>query len=151
MNTDENSAEIVKEKPQIYFTKLKFNDDTELSLEKNSIVVFTGANNSGKSQVLRDIEICVDDSNHTRMVVVKSNERNYCGEIDEEKFLEENFKVNKQGMYQLLESGNAFDTSSLKKCWSNHTLHNSLHRIFFVQVFHFSLIYKLGVFLLDCF
>lgn len=130
MNTYENSAEIVKEKPQIYFTKLKFNDDTELSLEKNSIVVFTGANNNGKSQVLRDIEICVDDSNHTRMVVVKSNERNYCGEIDEEKFLEENFKVNKQGMYQLLESGNAFDTSSLKKCWSNHTLHNSLHRIF---------------------
>lgn len=32
MNIDENSAEIAKEKPQIYFTKLKFNDDTELSL-----------------------------------------------------------------------------------------------------------------------
>ena len=50
MNTDENSAEIVKEKPHIYFTKLKFNDDTELLLEKNSIIVFTGANNCGKSQ-----------------------------------------------------------------------------------------------------
>ena len=95
MNTDENSAEIVKEKPQIYFTKLKFNDDTELPLEKNSIVVFTGANNCGKSQVLKDIEICVDDSNHIRMVVVKSNECNYCGAIDEEKFLDEHFKVNK--------------------------------------------------------
>ena len=33
-------------------------------------------------------------------------------------------------MYQLLESGNAFDTGSLKNCWSNHKLYNSLHKIF---------------------
>ena len=55
MNTDENGKEVVKEKPQIYFKSIRFNDDTELMLEKNSIVVFTGANNSGKSQVLKDI------------------------------------------------------------------------------------------------
>ena len=130
MNTDENSAEIAKEKPQIYFTKLKFNDDTELPLEKNSIIVFTGANNSGKSQVLKDIEICVDDSNHTQMIVVKEGERNYCGAIDEETFLGEHFKTDKQGMYQLLETGSAFNTNALKNYWENHTLHNSLHKIF---------------------
>lgn len=130
MGTDANIIEIVKEKPQIYFKKLKFNDDTELSLEKNSIVVFTGANNSGKSQVLRDIEICVDDSNHTHKIVVKEAECDYCGAIDEETFLGEHFKVNKQGMYQLVESGNAFDANALKNFWTNHTLHNSLHKIF---------------------
>ena len=36
--------------------KLKFNDGTVLSLNENSIVVFVGANNSGKSQVLKDVE-----------------------------------------------------------------------------------------------
>lgn len=130
MTTDEISLSVTGEKPQIYFKRLKFNDGTELALEKNSIVVFTGANNSGKSQVLKDIEICVDDSNHSRMVVVKEAERDYCGTIVDETFLGEHFIVNKQGMYQLLESGNAFDTNSLKSFWENHTLYNSLHRIF---------------------
>lgn len=130
MRTDEISLSVTGEKPQIYFKRLKFNDGTELALEKNSIVVFTGANNSGKSQVLKDIEICVDDSNHSRMVVVKEAERDYCGTIVDETFLGEHFMVNKQGMYQLLESGNAFDTNSLKSFWENHTLYNSLHRIF---------------------
>ena len=64
MNTDENGKEVVKEKPQIYFKNIRFNDDTELMLEKNSIVVFTGANNSGKSQVLKDIESSLDCTNH---------------------------------------------------------------------------------------
>ena len=48
-----SNTDIVTEgRPQIYFKKIKFNDETELTLERNSIVVFTGANNSGKSQVL---------------------------------------------------------------------------------------------------
>ncbi len=130
MTTDEISLSVTGEKPQIYFKRLKFNDGTELALEKNSIVVFTGANNSGKSQVLKDIEICVDDSNHSRMVVVKEAERDYCGTIVDETFLGEHFIVNKQGMYQLLESGDAFDTNSLKSFWENHTLYNGLQRIF---------------------
>ena len=35
--------------------KLKFNDGTELDVSSNDIVVFVGANNSGKSQSLKDI------------------------------------------------------------------------------------------------
>lgn len=130
MRTDAISPAVTGEKPQIYLKRLNFNDETELTLEKKSIVVFTGANNSGKSQVLKDIEICVDDSNHSRMVVVKEAERDYCGTIVDETFLGEHFRVNKQGMYQLLESGSAFDTNSLKSYWENRTLYNSLHRIF---------------------
>lgn len=130
MDTDENSKEVVKEKPQIYFKNIRFNDDTELILEKNSIVVFTGANNSGKSQVLKDIEVCVDDSNYTQTIVVKESERSYCGAIDEKIFLEEHFTINKQGMYQSLASGAFFETGTLKNLWTNHTLYNSLHKLF---------------------
>lgn len=130
MGTSEISPAVTDEKPHIYFKSIKFNDDTELILEKNSIVVFTGANNSGKSQVLKDIEICMDASNHTHTVVVKEMEHDYCGTIDEKSFIEEHFTVNKQGMYQALASGSTFDTQTLRSWWSNHTLHNSLHKLF---------------------
>ena len=45
------------EKPQIFLKSITFNDNTRIDLERNSIIVFTGANNSGKSQTLKDIEI----------------------------------------------------------------------------------------------
>lgn len=35
MTTDEISLSVTGEKPQIYFKRLKFNDGTELALEKN--------------------------------------------------------------------------------------------------------------------
>lgn len=49
-----NSEVKRNEKPQIFFKSVTFNDGTELSLDHNSIVVFTGANNSGKSQNKRE-------------------------------------------------------------------------------------------------
>lgn len=71
-NTDGNPIEILifkkvykkmieaeqtsRQKPEIHINSITFNDGTTLSLESNSIVVFTGANNCGKSQVLKDIE-----------------------------------------------------------------------------------------------
>ncbi|WP_207636218.1 P-loop NTPase family protein [Proteocatella sphenisci] len=48
--------QIPYQKPEIHINSITFNDGTTLSLESNSIVVFTGANNCGKSQVLKDIE-----------------------------------------------------------------------------------------------
>ncbi len=86
MSTDEKDKEVMKEKPQICFKKIKFNDNTELLLEKNSIVVFTGANNSGKSRVLKDIESSLDCTNHIEKVVVKTSESDYCREIGEKSF-----------------------------------------------------------------
>lgn len=130
MDTDENSTEIMKEKPEIYFKRITFNDDTELILDKNSIVVFTGANNSGKSQVLKDIESSLDCSNHTTMIVVKDSECAYYGEINETTFFTEHFQRDENGNYRLLESGYVFETSSLEAFWKNHTLHNSLYRVF---------------------
>ena len=130
MNTDENGKEVVKEKLQIYFKSIRFNDDTELMLEKNSIVVFTGANNSGKSQVLKDIESSLDCTNHIEKVVVKSSESDYCGEIGEKSFLAEHFYKDVDGYYRSLESGIPFETSSLEHFWNERTLYNSLHKVF---------------------
>lgn len=130
MSTDEKDKEFAEEKPQIYFKNIKFNDDTELMLEKNSIVVFTGANNSGKSQVLKDIESSLDCENHTEKVVVKTSESDYCGKIGEKTFFAEHFYKDADGNYRSLESGFSFDTSSLERFWKNRTLYNSLHRVF---------------------
>lgn len=41
--------------PSVFIKNITVNDQTLLPLTNNSIVVFTGANNTGKSQVLRDI------------------------------------------------------------------------------------------------
>ena len=48
-------------KPQLFVKSLTFNGGTSLNLTPNSIVVFTGANNSGKSQVLKDLERFPDE------------------------------------------------------------------------------------------
>lgn len=130
MSIGEKDREVVKEKPQIYFKNIKFNDDTKLQLEKNSIVVFTGANNSGKSQVLKDIESSLDCTNHIEKIVVKTSEIDYCGEIDEKSFFEEHFYKDTDGNYRTLESGFSFDTSSLENFWKGRTLYNSLHKVF---------------------
>lgn len=41
--------------PRLFISKLIFNDGSEMILGKSDVVIFTGANNVGKSQVLRDI------------------------------------------------------------------------------------------------
>ena len=44
-----------KERAGGYISKIVFNNDEELEINKNDIVVFVGPNNVGKSQALRDI------------------------------------------------------------------------------------------------
>lgn len=117
------------EKPQVFLKSITFNDDTQLSIKHNSIIVFTGANNSGKSQVLKDVEYCLDRSNHTSPIVIKNFECEYCGTIDET-FLDERFYKNKNGTYQPYELEYGFEKNSLQQCWENHTLRNDLHKLF---------------------
>lgn len=82
MNIELESTEVIAaQKPRVFLKGITFNDGTPLPLEHNSIVVFTGANNSGKSQVLKDAEHCLDKSNETPTVVIKSTEYDYCGTI----------------------------------------------------------------------
>lgn len=44
------------EETKIYIEQITFNDGSSFSFDNSDIVVFTGPNNSGKSQVLRDIK-----------------------------------------------------------------------------------------------
>lgn len=131
MSIELDGAKInTKGSPQVFFRSLTFNDGTTLLLEHNSIIVFTGANNSGKSQVLKDAECCLDKSNQTATIVIKSFECDYHGAINERTFLEERFFLNSQGQYQLLESGSSFGTNTLQQYWSDHTLYSGLHKLF---------------------
>ncbi len=118
------------QKPQVFLESITFNDDTSLFLEQNSIVVFTGANNSGKSQVLKDIERDLDASHQAPAIVIKSTKYSYHGKIDEEDFLNKRFFLNQQGNYQLYDSGSAFEKTTLQQWWQNRTFHNGLHLLF---------------------
>ena len=51
---------IVIMEPQIFVDKITFNDSTAMSVGRSDIVIFTGANNAGKSQVLKDVDLMMD-------------------------------------------------------------------------------------------
>lgn len=117
-------------KPQVFLKNITFNDDTKLSLNHNSVIVFTGANNSGKSQALRDIETDLDKSNHLKTIVIKDIEYDFLGNIDEVTFFSEHFSANQEGFYEVLEIGSNFDKSTILSYWQNHIFYNGLHLLF---------------------
>lgn len=129
MNLEDNET-IARQKPQVFLKNITFNDDTKLSLNYNSVIVFTGANNSGKSQVLRDVETGLDNSNSFPTIVIKNIEYDFLGNIDETTFLRERFKVNQDGYYEAFESGGIFDKSTLHNCWENRTFYGGFHLLF---------------------
>lgn len=116
--------------PQVFLKNIIFNDGTKLPLNYNSVIVFTGANNSGKSQVLRDVETGLDKSNSSPTIVIKDIEYDFLGTIDEATFLKEHFNVNQNGYYEIFESGIAFDKITLRSWWENRTFYNGLHLLF---------------------
>lgn len=131
MSIENDAAESVAlQKPQIYLNNILFNDGTKLSLTHNNIVVFTGANNSGKSQVLKDIENSLNYSNKALRVVITKAGYDYCGTIEETQFLNSRFRINHQGYFQPLEGDGVFEKNSLINSWNNHTLYNGLHNLF---------------------
>lgn len=116
--------------PQVFLKNIIFNDGTKLPLNYNSVIVFTGANNSGKSQVLRDVETGLDKSNSSPTIVIKDIEYDFLGTIDEATFLKEHFNVNQNGYYEIFESCIAFDKITLRSWWENRTFYNGLHLLF---------------------
>lgn len=129
MNLEDNETTAIQ-KPQVFLKNITFNDDTKLPLNYNSVIVFTGANNSGKSQVLRDVETGLDGSNSFPTIVIKNIEYDFLGKIDETTFFREHFNVNQQGHYKTFESGGIFDKSTLQSFWKNRTLYSGLHLLF---------------------
>ena len=118
------------QKPQVYLKRIVFNDETVLELNHNSIIVFTGANNSGKSQVLKDIENGLDCSNPFPSVVAQSVEYEFSGDINEFSFFTSRFFRNRYGDYQTFEADESFDKDAIQSWWENRELHANLHRLF---------------------
>ena len=81
MNDEKEIREKTMIKPRIFIKNIIFNDGTVLELGHDSIVIFTGANNSGKSQVLKDIELCIRP-NVSAFKVLRKAEYEYCGNIN---------------------------------------------------------------------
>ena len=130
METEINDILTNNSQPQVFLKKIMFNDDTELALSNNSIVVFTGANNCGKSQVLKDIESSFNPSNNAARIIVINTEVEYCGTIEGSNFLKNRFFINHQMNLQPYECQDAFDRETLYHYWRNHTLYNGLYRLF---------------------
>ena len=118
------------QKPQVFVKNIEFNDGVQLSFNCNSIIVFTGANNSGKSQVLRDIENSLDKSNPLTTIVVNDVQYDFSGTIDEETFFYEHFNRNQQGYYKIIGGDSYFEKSTLLNSWQNRTFYNGLHLLF---------------------
>lgn len=119
------------EKPQIFLKSITFNDNTSIDLERNSIIVFTGANNSGKSQTLKDIEIDLDKTKNNTMIVIKSLEYDYCGDIEEQTFFDQHFSITDKGYYQAPEySDMFFNRAVVCNCWKKRKLTDNLHKLF---------------------
>lgn len=57
------------ERPEVFINKIIFNDGSTCNFQHSDIVVFTGANNCGKSQILRDINNYFDKKDSPRLIV----------------------------------------------------------------------------------
>ena len=117
-------SEIVKyeltthQKPQIFVNSIKYCDGHFQRLSHGSIIVFTGANNSGKSQVLRDIESKISDSRKPS-VIVSDLTIDYAGEFDDS-FIANKFRLGDNGHYYLDGSGSYIQ--DWKSMWISHSL-----------------------------
>lgn len=117
--------------PQVYLKKILFNDGTWLDLNHNSIIVFTGANNSGKSQVLKDIENGLNQQCLHSTVVAQRLEYEYCGDIYDTTFFNSRFFKNEYGDYRIFEDpDSSFSRDTLKDWWESHNLYANLHKLF---------------------
>ena len=82
MSTEQKDKnETVAQKPQVFLKSITFNDETKIMLNHNSIIVFTGANNSGKSQILRDIENTLKSTSTPIAIIAKSRNTSTSGKL----------------------------------------------------------------------
>ena len=109
------------QKPQLYVNHIIFNDNTEITLDHNSIVVFTGANNNGKSQVLKDIELAIKNP-QAKLVVVNTLERVCTGDLDDD-FLFTYLRDDGDGNYYFGNNGATLND------WKNYWKRGNLNKV----------------------
>lgn len=121
------------EKPKVFINSITFNDNTVLPLAHDSIVVFTGANNSGKSRVLKDIDNqCWFGYQQTNpaIKVISELEYKFVGSINDE-FFKARFFINANGDLMIYENNSySYDKNNIISWWSEKRLYNNLHALF---------------------
>lgn len=84
------------EETKIYIDQITFNDGSSFNFNNSDIVVFTGPNNSGKSQVLRDIRDYFSNKNIQRIIATDIAPQ-FLGDVE---YLKSKC-INKNGKYYL--------------------------------------------------
>ncbi len=106
-------------KPEVFVNSITFNDGKTIEFNKSDIVVFTGANNSGKSQVLRDIYHKIEKGPDCQVIVIKGFVGDFLGTIDEIVY---GAKQNEDGNYYI---GNGYHhLDNIRFNWSNKKLYD---------------------------
>lgn len=118
------------EQPKVYFERLQFNDGTSLSLKENSIVVFTGPNNCGKSQVLKELETLINPNRGSKNIIISDCGLSFRGDIDHNAFLKSYFEQDNQGRYHFPSSTTYFPITALRDCWTRKSLDSDLGAAF---------------------
>lgn len=104
-------------RPEVYIKSIAFNDSSVFDFDKKDIIVFTGANNAGKSQVLREIMQNFESPLSPTKVITTSIDAEYCGNSDAIKS-EAKFVKNSYWLGDILIG----DLSNIDYWWGNHRL-----------------------------
>lgn len=96
MNSD--IYEDININPSVVIKKIKFNDNTEIELNNDDMVVFVGANNVGKSRVLKDIKNDILESSSKKVIVdeIEYQDTNF-EEINMRNYFKNNFELGPNG------------------------------------------------------
>ena len=99
----------------IYLEKIKFKNGYNLSLKRDSIVLFVGANNSGKSVTLREIYLCLLENSNINNVSVESVEVATDGTF--QNFKDNNSNLLQNTSYHAPTTHGSFSEGNLQQSW----------------------------------
>lgn len=133
-NTSTDTKELSN--PKLFIKSITFNDGTCLSPSHNSIVVFTGANNSGKSQVLKDIEHQIDKTNtgQIKPVVVSKIDHEFIAGYSDEYFNNHFYMDSRGYCYANENPNNGTSRESIIGCLKAGQLTMQLYKLFIRRI-----------------
>ncbi len=111
---------------KVFVKSLSFNDGQKFDFGNSDIVIFTGANNSGKSQILRDVLQYFLNNDKKMVKVINHLEGLFLGSIKE---YFNTAIVNSNGYYWV--GQNTYQTrDSIERLWNNQQFVVGFHSIF---------------------
>lgn len=115
--------------PSIVVNEIEFNDGTSIKFKSDDIVLLVGANNVGKSRILKDLKDDLNDSDHEKVVIreVKYKLSNFSNE-QLKKYFEENISKETSGNYIF------FMDESNSYCFSSCDFESNMGEKYFYKV-----------------